>query len=252
MYSIFCFILGSIFGSFIGLCVDRIPRNESIIYPASHCNNCNMPLKKIDLVPIVSFINLRGRCRNCKSYIGKDSFFIEILTGICFCIIGIKYGFSLDFFKYISFTTILIMASAIDLKTFNVYTKVTLSGIVLGIIFIVIDIIVNKYSIKTYIISIVLSLIPALIIVFIILLTESMGWGDVDIFLVSGLFLGFELNLISFMLSFLFGTVGYFIVGRLKFNNMKVAIPFIPFISLACIFAILFGDFILRCYLAYI
>jgi len=97
---IFVFILGLVFGSFFNVCIYRMPRGESIVFPPSHCTHCNNRLKFYDMIPVLSYIFLRGRCRYCKEKISIKYPIIELLTGFSFLLIYLRYGISLNFFKY--------------------------------------------------------------------------------------------------------------------------------------------------------
>ena len=94
-------LLGLIVGSFSNVCIYRIPRNESIIYPASHCPKCGSPIKSVDNIPLLSYILLKGRCRNCKSKIPIHYPVVEFLTGLVYLIIYLIYGLSIQTLIYI-------------------------------------------------------------------------------------------------------------------------------------------------------
>ncbi len=200
---IFILIIGSIIGSFLNVCICRIPRNESIAYPPSHCTNCGMRIKWYDLLPVVSFINLRGRCRNCKSKISIRYPLIEILTGAIFVSLYIKYGFTIDFFKYVLLSVFLIVISFIDLDTTNVYLKTTLPGIVIGVVFVIIEYL-NGNSPTQFIYG---AIILWGVLAIIALTTHSMGWGDAEICLMCGIFLGTKLSIVMLILSFVLGGI---------------------------------------------
>jgi len=99
--AILIFILGLIVGSFSNVCIYRVPRNESIIYPASHCPKCRSKIKPFDNIPLLSFILLKGRCRNCKSKISIQYPIVELLTGLMYLIIYLIYGLSVQTLIYI-------------------------------------------------------------------------------------------------------------------------------------------------------
>ena len=89
-------LLGLIVGSFSNVCISRIPRNESIIYPASHCPKCGSPIKPVDNIPLLSYILLKGRCRHCKSKISIQYPVVEFLTAIMYLIVYFIYGLSIQ------------------------------------------------------------------------------------------------------------------------------------------------------------
>ena len=109
MISIVFFILGTIIGSFLSVCICRIPAGESIVYPPSHCSNCKSNIKPYDLIPIVSYVILRGKCRYCKEKISIKSPLMELFTGIMFLSLYLKYGLTLELIKYLILFSFLIV-----------------------------------------------------------------------------------------------------------------------------------------------
>ena len=103
--SFFSLILGLIIGSFINVLVYRVPRDESIVYPASHCPECKHPLKWYDLIPLLSYIMLRGKCRYCGHKIPVRYPIVELVTGLAFMGIALKYGWSFNLLKYVIFSS---------------------------------------------------------------------------------------------------------------------------------------------------
>lgn len=239
------FILGTIIGSFLNVCIYRIPKGESIVYPSSHCINCGQKIKWRDLIPIISFIVLKGKCRNCKEKISLRYPLIEILTGILYVFVYIKYGITLEFFKYTAFISILLVAGIIDFYTGQVYFNITGIGITVAVLFLVLQYCAGC-SVANYIYAAIGSVTIIFIIIFV---TGSMGYGDAEIFFLSGLFLGIKLTICLIVCSFLFGSLGGIILIIFQKKSKKDYIPFIPFITLSLVFTILLGNRIIECYL---
>ncbi|KZL93394.1 prepilin peptidase [Clostridium magnum] len=233
------FIFGAIIGSFLNVCIYRIPREESIVYPPSSCTTCKNVIKGYDLVPIISYLFLKGKCRYCGEKVSIRYPIIEFTTGILFVITFIKFGISLDFAKYIVLISLLVVVSMIDLDTTDVYFSTTLTGIISSAIFLGIylymDIPIGSYIYGGVIGGGLLSLI--------ILITKGgMGWGDAEICLVCGLFLGLKLTIIMLFLSFIIGSViGLLLILSGK-KSKKDYIPFGPFIAIAAIVTIFVGE----------
>ena len=103
MKYIFVFYYGMVLGNFFSTCVDRIPQEKSVLYPNYCCNNYNSKLKYYNLIPLLSFLNLRGKCKNCNKNIGIQHVIIKILTGIMFVVLLKYFNFSLNFIKNIIF-----------------------------------------------------------------------------------------------------------------------------------------------------
>lgn len=249
IYYIFSFIIGSIIGSFLNVCIYRIPKEESIVYPPSHCPKCNNRLKWIDLIPIISYVFLKGRCRYCKEKISIKYPLIESFTGLIFLLLAIKYGISLDYLKYATLFSLLIVISFIDIETMNIYFSTTLTGIVFALIFLITQGVLENYILKDYMYYIFGAIIPAGIIALIILLTGGMGWGDVEICFISGLFLGLKLSIVMLIASFIIGAIISLMLIWSKKKTRKDYIPFGPFIASGTLFALVFGDKLLLWYL---
>lgn len=243
------FILGLIIGSFLNVCIYRIPREESIVYPSSHCTECGNEIKKYDLMPLVSYIFLKGRCRYCREKISIRYPIIELICGINFSIIYLVYGLGFNFIKYSIFICFLLVIGIIDYDTTDVYLKTTLSGTLVAITFIFTEKYLYKVNILTYFYG---AVVAAVFIMLIILFTNGMGWGDVEICGMCGLFLGLKLTIVMMMLSFIIGSIISLIFIALKKKTKKDYIPFGPFITIASALVIFLGDKMIQKYMFFI
>lgn len=233
------FILGAIIGSFLNVCIYRIPREESIVYPPSSCTSCKNTIKWYDLVPIISYLFLKGKCRYCDEKVSIRYPIIEFTTGILFLITFIKYGISLEFIKYIVFISILVVIGIIDLDTTDVYFSTTLTGIISSIMFLGIYVYLSM-PVSGYIYG---GIIGGGLLSAIILITKGgMGWGDAEICLVCGLFLGWKLTIIMLFLSFIIGSVIGVTLILLGKKTRKDYIPFGPSIVMAAVITIFVGE----------
>ena len=245
MISISFFILGTIIGSFLSVCICRIPAGESIVYPPSHCSNCKSNIKPYDLIPIVSYVILRGKCRYCKEKISIKSPLMELFTGIMFLSLYLKYGLTLELIKYLILFSFLIVIGSIDYNTTDVYFSTTSTGIGIGILFLVINWYL-KLPIKTYFLG---AIIGGIFILLIAVLTGGMGFGDVEICILSGIYIGTKLTVLMLFLSFILGgAVGAILIISKK-KSRKDYIAFGPYISIATMIAVLFGEKIINWYL---
>lgn len=252
LFYIISFLIGTIIGSFLNVCIYRISKEQSIAYPASHCPSCNSRLKVFELVPILSYLLLKGKCRYCNDKISFKYPIIEFFTGIIFLSLAMKYGISVNFFKYSVLLSILVVISFIDIETMNIYFSVTLTGIVFGVIFLIIQGSLENYTIKDYSYYLFGAIIPSAIIALIILITKGMGWGDVEICFISGIFLGVKLSMVMILASFILGSIISIILISFKVKGRKDYIAFGPFIALGTLFAIFLGDRIILWYLSLI
>jgi leader peptidase (prepilin peptidase)/N-methyltransferase len=242
------FIFGLLIGSFLNVCIYRIPRNESISYPPSHCTSCGKRIKWYDLIPVISYIFLKGRCRNCKEKISIRYPVIELTGGIIFLLLFIKYGLSFEFVKFAVMASILIVIALIDFDTEDVYLKTTLSGIISGLIFAILGNYLNVTgNFLNYIYG---GAVSGGLIAVIILLTHGMGWGDVEICTMCGLFLGFKMSLVMLFFAFVIGGVTGVLLILTHKKKRRDCIPFGPFIALAAVLTALYGGNILLWYMS--
>ena len=137
-------MFGMVIGSFLNVCICRIPKEESISYPPSHCNNCNHRLMPLDMIPIFSFVFLGRKCRYCKEKISFQYPIVEALNCVLYILIFSKYGISIAALKYCIFTSILSVISVIDSKTQYIYRSTTIFGAICGFLFLVVQFIVYK------------------------------------------------------------------------------------------------------------
>ncbi|KEI04602.1 prepilin peptidase [Clostridium botulinum] len=239
------FIIGIIIGSFLNLCICRIPKNESIVYPASHCTSCQNKIKSYDLIPIMSYIILKGKCRYCGEKISINSLIVECLTGVIFLGVYLKYGLTIEFIKYLFLCSFLIIIGCIDYNTTDVYFSTTIIGIIVGIVFILINWYLNL-PIKTYFLA---AIIAGMVISLIIVVTGGMGWGDVEICILSGMYLGVRLTILMLFLSFIIGAIIGVLLIVYKKKSRKDYIAFGPSIVIATLITIYAGENIIKWYL---
>lgn len=249
MYNTVLFlILGLLIGSFLNVCIFRIPREESISFPPSHCGSCGTRIKPYDLIPVISYMLLGGKCRNCKAALSIQYPLIELATGLLFAALYIEFGLTLECIKFMVFFCLLIVIGVIDLKTTDVYTKTTVTGIAIGIIFIILGYFFGgSQEIWPYVFG---GLLGGGTISVIILLTHGMGWGDAEICLMCGLFLGFRATLVLLFLAFVIGGITGLLLILTKKKTRKDYIPFGPFLSLGAMMSTLFGQKLIDLYVS--
>ncbi|AJA47568.1 type IV leader peptidase family protein [Clostridium pasteurianum DSM 525 = ATCC 6013] len=243
---IYIVILGLLLGSFFNVCIYRIPRGESIVFPGSHCTNCNNKIKGYDLIPVISYIFLKGKCRYCGEKISLRYPAVELITAAIFYLIYLKYGLMFLTVKYIVLASLLIVIGMIDLDTTDVYFSTTITGVIFGIGFIIASYFFNL-GIGEFIIG---GIAAGGFIAVIILITRGMGWGDAEICLVCGLFLGFKLSIVMLFLSFIIGGIVGIGLILSKIKNRKDYIPFGPFIAVSSLLTIFLGEYIVNYYMA--
>ncbi len=245
------FILGLIVGSFSNVCIYRIPRNESMIYPASHCPKCRSSIRPIDNIPLLSYILLKGKCHNCGSKISIQYPVVEFLTGIIYIFIFLIYGLTLQSLIYIILSSALIIIAFIDLNEQIVPDIISLPGIVIGLI---LSFFVPYISFINSVLGVVVG--GGIILVIglvgsVIFKKEAMGGGDVKLVAMIGAFLGWKYTIISLFLGFFLGAlVGIFLI-LLKIKSKEDMVPFGPFIALGSFITLLWGEKILLWYIGF-
>ncbi|MBU4361169.1 prepilin peptidase [bacterium] len=245
------FILGLIVGSFSNVCIYRIPRNESIIYPASHCPKCHSNISPKDNIPLLSYILLKGRCRNCKSKISIQYPVVEFLTGLIYLIIYLIYGLSIQSLIYIILSSALIIIVFIDLNEQIVPDVISLPGIVIGFI---LSFFVPYISFVNSALGVVTG--GGIILVIglggsLIFKKEAMGGGDVKLAAMIGAFLGWKYIIISLFLGFFLGALAGIFLILSKIKSREDVVPFGPFIVLGSFITLLWGEKIISWYIGF-
>lgn len=245
------FIFGLLIGSFLNVCIYRIPRDESIVFPPSHCTVCGTQVKAYDLIPVLSYIILRGKCRRCKTSISIRYPIIEIITAIFYIVIYKYFGLTFFLIKYTIMVSFLIIISIIDFDTQDVYAITTYPAIILGIVFSI----TGKYFFNDDFSNYLFGLIVAIgIIGFIVLITRGrgMGAGDIEIAAIIGVFLGFKNTLIAIFLAFMIGAIYGIILILKNSKKRKEAIAFGPFLFIGSVIALFYGSKIIELYINYV
>jgi leader peptidase (prepilin peptidase)/N-methyltransferase len=242
-------IFGALIGSFLNVCILRLPKEESIITPGSHCPRCQKPIKFYDNIPLISYVWLNGRCRYCKESISIQYPLVEGITALVSLILFMRFGPTLSYLFYFSFVAALIVISVIDLYHQIIPDVISLPGIGVGLL----------ASLAIPHISFIDSLIGALLgggSLFIVATLyqwlfkrEGMGGGDVKLLAMIGAFLGWKAVILTILLGSLLGSISGIIVMVLRGKDFKYAIPFGPFLSLGAVIALFYGQDLIRWYL---
>lgn len=241
-------LLGMAVGSFLNVCIDRLPDGKSLLAPPSHCPSCQRRLSAADLIPIFSYLWLRGRCRYCKSSIPQRILWVEIATGAVFVFLYWHYGLSGDLAVAALYFCLFISLLAIDLEHHILPNKLVYPGVVIALIF----------SIFLPQLDVVPSIARAaagggiglgIFLLIVVLSRGGMGWGDVKMAAFIGLVVGFPMIFVAIMLAIVSGGLVAFVLVLRRAKSRKQSIAFGPFLSLAAMATILWGDAILDWYL---
>jgi leader peptidase (prepilin peptidase)/N-methyltransferase len=252
------FVFGAVVGSFLNVCIARLPNDESIVSPPSHCPACKAPIRFYDNIPLLSFINLGGRCRRCEATISPRYFFVELLMAILAVVLFKRFGFTFPFFVYFLFVAALMVISFIDLDVRIVPDVISLPGIVVGLL----------VSTAAWLLPLdPQRVLPSPLSSFLGILVgggflllvawayefftgvEGMGGGDVKLLAMIGAFLGWTAIPVTLFSASLAGSViglGFMLA---KGVGGKYALPFAPFLCLGALFHLFYGAQLTRFYL---
>ncbi|OGQ17530.1 MAG: hypothetical protein A3B70_02825 [Deltaproteobacteria bacterium RIFCSPHIGHO2_02_FULL_40_11] len=239
-------VFGAIVGSFLHVCIVRLPQNESILRPRSHCRNCKKKLPWYDLIPILSYLWLRGRCRFCKAQFSIEHFLVELFTALIALWVFSTFGTTPLGLTYFAFVSSLIVVTCIDLHHRIIPDSISLGGTALGLVlsFFVLPITPLESFLGAFIGGGFLLLLAWGY--FKLTGREGMGGGDIKLTAMFGAFLGFQsVFLILFVASILGAVWG---AGLMLFQrkDLQYAVPFGPFLALGAILTLFYGDFLLR------
>lgn len=244
------FIFGLLIGSFLNVCIYRMPKNESIVFPASHCTACGKNIHWYDNIPVISYLVLMGKCRFCKEKIRLRYPVVETLTALLLTALFLRFGIMPKFFVYSIMTCGLIVATFIDFEIQEIPDEISLGGLVLGPLLVlafpsILDSAARFHALLGSLAGAIAgggSIFCLGVVGKLVFKKEAMGGGDVKLMAMVGSIIGFKLVLLSFFIApFLGAPLGVF----LKIKKGADTIPYGPFLSAAAIISIFFGERIL-------
>jgi leader peptidase (prepilin peptidase)/N-methyltransferase len=264
------FTFGAVIGSFLNVCVHRMPLDQSIVTPPSHCPHCNAHIRWTDNIPLVSYIMLRGKCRHCGAKITPRYFLVELLTAALFLLMWLKltewdhptvHGiYLLKGPIYWMVIAGLIVATFIDFEHYIIPNEITFGGLIIGLLLSVVypplmDADTVKLSLLRSVLGAVvggLSLLTVAVVGEMIFRKEAMGMGDVKLLAAIGAFFGWQSALFTILISSLLGgVVGLvLIVGRRK--GWESRIPYGPYIAFGAMLWMFCGHEIINWYLSFV
>jgi len=257
-YYILVFLFGLTVGSFLNVCIFRIPAGQSIVTPPSHCPACGKRLQPLDLVPLFSYLFLKGSCRYCKARISPRYPLVELLTAGVFLLLFYRYSASPEFLFLVLFMAILTAIFFIDLDHQIIPDELVISALAVSGAAYLFHLFrpLSLYG-DTHWWTPLLGMLPGTVFLFLVLLVglilykgeDAMGMGDVKIFAPIGLMLGWKLCILALMLSVITGGVISLFLIATGIKKRKDAIPFGPFIVAGTYITLLWGWDILRWYL---
>jgi leader peptidase (prepilin peptidase) / N-methyltransferase len=242
-------ILGLVLGSFFNVCIYRLPRNESLVWPGSHCPLCRHPLAPRDNIPLVSFLLLRGACRYCHAPIAYRYPLVELLTALLLALLGWKFGLSWILLQNAILACALLVVSFIDLDHRIIPDEISYPGMAVGLLLSiglgfpgwkssltglllgggVLYLLAGGYELATK--------------------KEGLGGGDIKLLAMIGAFLGWKGVLVTIFMGSLIGTLVGLLLMLVWKKGRTYAIPFGPFLSLGALIHLFLGDRLISWYL---
>ena len=257
--SVFVFLAGLCIGSFLNVCIWRIPRDESIVWPGSHCPACNHAIAPWDNLPLLSWVFLGGKCRHCRAPISPRYFVVELLTGTLFAGLWLVHGWTLQTPVYLFFTAALILGTFVDFDHLILPDRVTIGGMVAGpILSFAFPALQGQTERLPALVQSLIGLAVGYGLLWLvatigraILKREAMGMGDVKLLGAIGACLGWPAVLFTIFVSSLSGTLLGFTLIALGKKELQSKIPYGPHIALAAVLWMFCGPACIDLYLAW-
>jgi leader peptidase (prepilin peptidase)/N-methyltransferase len=271
MFTVFAGLFGLCIGSFLNVVIWRVPLGKSIVSPPSACPDCSMEIQPKDNIPVLSYLLLRGKCRNCSMKISAKYPITELITGVLFALAALKTGYSIAFINYAILISLMITVVRTDLEQFIILDEVSIGGAVAGVLLALLpggtDILT---SLLTAVSGTVFFLLIRLGASFYLsrenIRTEApegfedeedefqggMGWGDIKLAACIGAFLGPALTVIAFFASFILGALTGMAMIAFGGKKRNSPIPFGPFMAMGAVLALFFGSELWHSYMTII
>ncbi|MFP3869773.1 MAG: prepilin peptidase [Syntrophobacteria bacterium] len=242
-------VLGASVGSFLNVCIVRLPRGDSLISPGSRCPNCQTPIRFYDNIPLLSYLLLRGKCRHCKTRISPRYFVVELLSALMSLALFFIFGLTVEYAVYLLFFSALLVIVFIDLDTFTIPDMITLPGMLLGV---AASLILPRMTL----LQSLLGLLAGGGILFLVAAgyqllrkREGIGGGDIKLLAMIGAFLGPPGVLYTLFGSSVLGSVAGVLLMLRQKRGGGTMIPFGPFLALAAMSYVFWGQALVHWYL---
>lgn len=235
-------VLGLMVGSFLNVCVHRIPRKMSIVRPGSHCPNCNHNIKAWENIPVLSYLILRGRCSACHERISIRYLIVEAVTALTFVIFFVQFGWSVDFVIFTVFACLVLAVTFIDIERQVIPNGLLLFGLIPAVVLLIRSGLVHTPSYLLGAAGLGLGFYLLRVLGKLLFRKESMGMGDIKYAALVGFLLGWEKGLVAVSVAFLSAAVLFVLLVPLGLVSFGQRVPFGPFISFGSLFAIAWGQ----------
>jgi leader peptidase (prepilin peptidase)/N-methyltransferase len=236
------FLFGIVIGSFLNVCIFRMPKHQTVVTERSHCMTCGYQLAWYDMVPVFSWLFLRGKCRKCKEPISPQYPIIEAVNGFLYVLIFAVKDFTLESILYCLLASALLVLSVIDWRTYEIPIEINIFILVLGIVRVVTDP-------KNWILYLLgfLSVSIVLWLILVISKGRAIGGGDVKLMAAAGLLLGWKQIILAFLLGCILGSIIHLL--RMKISGADRVLAMGPDLATGILIAALWGDTLINWYL---
>ena len=229
------FLFGIVIGSFLNVCIFRIPNHETVVTERSHCMNCGYQLSWYDMVPVFSWLCLGGKCRKCKAPISPQYPIVEAVNGILYVVVFAVNGFSLESILYCLFVSALLVLSVIDWRIYEIPIGINIFILILGILHTALDY-------KNWLMYVIGFFSVSLFLFLLLWISKgrAIGGGDVKLMAVAGLLLGWKLAVLAFFIGCIVGSVIHLL--RMRFSGADKVLAMGPYLSVGLFIAALWGN----------
>ena len=242
---IFCILFGLygvIIGSFVNVLILRLPLRESVTLQRSHCMSCGHVLSWYELFPLFSYLFLKGKCRHCKAHISVQYPIVEAANGILYVGIFLVYGLSLEAILYCLSVSALLALSVIDWRTQEIPLGFNIFILIIGLIHLITDLSNwSQYVIGLFAVS------GFLLLLWLVTKGKGIGDGDIKLMAATGLLLGWQLNIVAFLLGCIIGSVVH--LTRMAIKKVGRQLAFGPYLSMGVYIAMIWGEQLVSWYL---
>lgn len=249
IYPLLAFVFGTLVGSFLNVCICRLPKDESIVSPPSHCPVCSYQIRWFDNIPLLSYLLLRGRCRGCGTGISIQYPLVELLNGILTTLLFFRFGPTLLFATLFLFCSALVVITFIDIEHQIIPDEISLPGIAVGF---ALSFFLQGHGWLNSLLGILLGGGSLLLVAYSyqrLTGKEGMGGGDIKLLAMMGAFLGWKAVPFIIFSSSLIGSVVGISIMLLQKKDSKLAIPFGPYLALGAVLYLFYGKALIRWYL---
>ncbi len=251
LLSVMAFIFGTVVGSFLNVCIWRLPRNESVVFPSSSCPRCHQPIRWFDNIPLVSYLLLGGKCRTCRAGISLQYPLVELLNGLLSLTLFLRFGPTLSYCVLFLFCSALVAITFIDLEHQIIPDEISLPGIAAGFVF---SFFLKGHGWLNSLLGILLGGGSLLLVAYgyqWLTGKEGMGGGDIKLLAMMGAFLGWVSIPFIILASSLTGSVIGISLMLIRKKDANLAIPFGPYLAFGALLYIFCGPRLISWYLSW-